>query len=476
MQQFDKLYIGGAWVEPSSAETIDVINASTEQVMGSIPAGTPADVDRAVVAAKDAFDGWAGTALADRVKLVQALADGIAARNQELAETMCGEVGMPIFLCQIVQAGLPQAVAASMVQIADEIVWEETIGNSIVIKEPIGVIGCITPWNFPLHQIVAKVAPALVAGNTVVVKPSEIAPLNAFILAEIMDEIGAPAGVFNLVSGTGPVVGEAIAAHPDVDMVSFTGSTRAGVRVTEVAAPTVKRVALELGGKSANILLPSLEGELLDKAARAAVGSAYLNSGQRCSAQTRVLVPVDKADAIIDIIRDEVETKYTIGDPATGAGFLGPLISDAQRTRVRGYINKGIEEGARLVIGGPEQPEDLPVGYYVKPTVFADVTNDMTIAQEEIFGPVMCVITYDDVDQAVAIANDTVYGLDGAVWGADLEEAKAVARRLRTGGVEVNGGSYNALAPFGGYKQSGNGREMGRYGLEEFLQTKALAL
>ena len=476
MQQFDKLYIGGAWVDPSSSETIDVINASTEQVMGSIPAGTPADVDRAVVAAKDAFDGWAGTALADRVKLVQALADGIAARNQELAETMCGEVGMPIFLCQIVQAGLPQAVAASMVQIADEIVWEETIGNSIVIKEPIGVIGCITPWNFPLHQIVAKVAPALVAGNTVVVKPSEIAPLNAFILAEIMDEIGAPAGVFNLVSGTGPVVGEAIAAHPDVDMVSFTGSTRAGVRVTEVAAPTVKRVALELGGKSANILLPSLEGELLDKAARAAVGSAYLNSGQRCSAQTRVLVPVDKADAIIDIIRDEVETKYTIGDPATGAGFLGPLISDAQRTRVRGYINKGIEEGARLVIGGPEQPEDLPVGYYVKPTVFADVTNDMTIAQEEIFGPVMCVITYDDVDQAVAIANDTVYGLDGAVWGADLEEAKAVARRLRTGGVEVNGGSYNALAPFGGYKQSGNGREMGRYGLEEFLQTKALAL
>ena len=476
VQDFDRFYIDGQWVDPDGSGTIDVINATTEQVMGHIPEGTPADVDRAVAAAKAAFDGWAATSPADRAKFVQALSDGLGARNQQIAETITGEVGMPMFLSQLIQAGLPQATSGSIPAIVDEFPWEEQVGNSLVVREPVGVVGCITPWNYPLHQIVAKVAPALAAGCTVVLKPSEVAPLNAFILAEIIDEIGLPAGVFNLVSGTGPVVGEAIASHPDVDMVSFTGSTRAGKRVAEVGAATVKRVALELGGKSANILLPDLDGEELDKAARAAVQSAYLNSGQTCTAFTRLLVPADRQDEIVDILRDEVESVYTLGDPAVGEARLGPLISDTQRDRVRSYIQAGVDEGATLVTGGADAPDDLPTGYFVKPTVFANVSNDMKIAQEEIFGPVLSVIPYEDVDDAVAIANDSVYGLAGGVWGADVDQAKAVARRIRTGQVDVNGGSFNPLAPFGGYKQSGNGRELGKFGLEEFTQPKSLQL
>ncbi len=476
MQQYDQLYIDGGWVDPHGTGTIEVINASTEAVMGSIPEGDAADVDRAVAAAAAAFPAWAATTPSDRAKYVQAIAEGIGARSDELAATICGEVGMPMFLSKRIQAGLPQVIAGSYPAIVEDFTWEETIGSSLVVKEPLGVVGAITPWNYPLHQIVLKVAPALAAGNTVVLKPSEVAPLNAFILAEIIDEIGLPDGVFNLVSGTGAVVGEAISAHPQIDMVSFTGSTNAGRRVAAVGAETVKRVALELGGKSANILLPSLDGEELAKATKAAVGSAYLNSGQTCTAFTRLLVPADKHDEIVDALRDEVESTWTIGDPATGAGRLGPLISAAQRDRVRGYIQQGIDEGATLVTGGPDQPDELPTGYYVKPTVFAGVRNDMTIAQEEIFGPVLSVIPYGSIDEAVEIANDSPYGLSGGVWGADAEEAKAVARRIRTGGVEINGGSYNPLAPFGGYKQSGNGREAGPYGLEEFLQTKSLQL
>jgi acyl-CoA reductase-like NAD-dependent aldehyde dehydrogenase len=476
MQDFDQLYIDGGWVQPHGSGTIEVINASTEEVMGSIPEGDATDVDRAVAAAVAAFPAWAASSPSDRAKYVQAMAEGIGARSDEIAETICGEVGMPMFLAKRIQAGLPQVIAGSYPAIVESFAWEETVGSSLVVKEPLGVVGAITPWNYPLHQIVLKVAPALAAGNTVVLKPSEVAPLNAFILAEIIDGIGLPPGVFNLVSGTGPVVGEAIAAHPQVDMVSFTGSTAAGRRVAEVGARTVKRIALELGGKSANILLPSLEGDELEKATKAAVGSAYLNSGQTCTAFTRLLVPADKHDAIVDALREEVETTWTIGDPAAGAGRLGPLISAAQRDRVRSYIEKGIDEGATLVTGGAEPPEDLPTGYYVKPTVFADVRNDMTIAQEEIFGPVLSVIPYETVDEAVDIANDSPYGLSGGVWGADVDEAKAVARRIRTGGVEVNGGGYNPLAPFGGYKQSGIGREAGVYGLEEFLQTKSLQL
>lgn len=476
MQRYNDLYIDGAWVTPVGTGTIDVMNAATEAVMGSIPAGTSADVDRAVAAASAAFGDWAATRPGDRVTYVQAIAEGIAARQDELAETICAEVGMPIFLSRAIQAGLPQTIAASYPAIVADFVWEEEVGNSLVVKEPIGVVGAITPWNYPLHQIVLKVAPALAAGNTVVLKPSEVAPLNAFILAEIIDGTGLPAGVFNLVSGTGPEVGEALAAHPGVDMISFTGSTRAGKRVAEVGAQTVKRISLELGGKSANILLPDLEGDELAKATKAAASSAYLNSGQTCTAFTRLLVPAERHDDIVDALRELVESTYTVGDPASGAGRLGPLISAVQRDRVRSFIDKGVEEGATLVTGGSDAPEDLPTGYYVKPTVFANVRNDMTIAQEEIFGPVLSVIPYETVDDAVAIANDSPYGLSGGVWGADRDAATAVARRIRTGGVEVNGGRYNPLAPFGGYKQSGIGREAGKYGLEEFLQTKSLQL
>jgi aldehyde dehydrogenase (NAD+) len=469
-----QLYIDGAWVDPAGSGTIEVTCASTEEVMGRIPEGTPADVDRAVAAARAAFDGWAATPPAERAAFVQAISEGIGARRDELAELIAGEVGMPIKLAGIIQAGLPQAVSAGYPGVVEAFDWEEEVGNSLVVREPVGVVGAITPWNYPLHQIVAKVAAALCAGCTVVLKPSEVAPLNAFVLAQIVHDAGLPPGVFNLVTGTGPVVGEAIAAHPDVDMVSFTGSTRAGRRVQEVAAQTVKRVALELGGKSANILLPSLDDAALEKAARAAVASAYLNSGQTCSALTRLLVPADRHDTVVDLVRNEVESTYTLGDPLTGAGRLGPLISDVQRQRVRDYIRRGEEEGATLVTGGAEAPDDLPTGYYVRPTVFANVRNDMTIAREEIFGPVLSILPYDTVDDAVRIANDSDYGLSGGVWGADAEEALAVARRLRTGQVEVNGGRYNPLAPFGGYKQSGIGREYGRQGLEEFLETKAI--
>jgi aldehyde dehydrogenase (NAD+) len=476
LQAYDKLYIDGEWVPSFGTETIEVINASTEDVMGSIPSGTAADVDRAVTAAVAAFDDWSARAPKDRAGYVQRISEELGARNEEIAQTIAREVGMPIFLSRRVQAGLPQAVSSSMVAVAEDFPWEEQIGNSLVLQEPVGVVGCITPWNYPLHQIVAKVAPALIAGNTVVLKPSEVAPLNAFIFADIIDMVGLPKGVFNLVSGVGPVVGEAIASHPQVDMVSFTGSTRAGKRVAELAAASVKRVALELGGKSANILLDDLDGADLEKAVRAGVGACYLNSGQTCSALTRMLVPRSKHDEVVDIVRDEVEKVYTLTDPINGEGRLGPLISDVQRDRVRGYITKGIDEGAVLVTGGVEQPEGFERGYYVKPTVFAGVDTSMTIAQEEIFGPVLSILPYDDEAEAVRIANDSVYGLAGGVWSADPERAKAVARRVRTGQLEINGGSYNPLAPFGGYKQSGNGRELGRFGLEEFLQPKSLQL
>jgi aldehyde dehydrogenase (NAD+) len=476
MRVYEQLFIGGSWAPPHGTGTIEVIDAATEEVMGRIPAGDATDIDRAVAAAADAFPAWSATPPAERVAYVAAMAEGLASRSAEIAQVICGEVGMPIALSTRIQAGLPQVIAASYPPIVDEFAWEERIGNSLVTKEPLGVVGAITPWNYPLHQIVLKVAPALAAGNTVVLKPSEVAPLNAFIFAEVIASTGLPAGAFNLVSGTGPTAGEALAAHPNVDMVSFTGSTRAGTRVTEVAAPTVKRVALELGGKSANILLPGLEGEDLAKAIRAAVSSAFLNSGQTCTAFTRLLVPADRHDEIVDALRTEVEATYTLGDPATGAGRLGPLISASQRDRVRSYIRRGIDEGARLVTGGPDQPDDLPTGYYVRPTVFANVHNDMAIAREEIFGPVLSVLPYESVEEAIAIANDSPYGLSGGVWAPDADDALAVARRLRTGGVEVNGGRYNPLAPFGGFKQSGNGREAGRYGLEEFLQTKSIQL
>jgi acyl-CoA reductase-like NAD-dependent aldehyde dehydrogenase len=472
VRQYDKLYIDGAWVPSTGQGTIEVIDASTEEVCGRIPEGTPADVDRAVAAATSAFETWGRTSVEERAKYLQAIGEGLAARSEEIGEVISQEVGMPLVFANMIQAGLPTRNMLGYVQVAADFPFEERVGNSLVLREPVGVVGAITPWNYPLHQIVAKLAPALAAGCTFVLKPSEVAPLNAFLLAEIVDSAGLPAGVFNLVSGVGPVVGEALAAHPDVDMVSFTGSTRAGKRVSELAAQTVKRVHLELGGKSANIILDDAD---LEACVPPGVQfGCFLNSGQTCSALTRMLVPRSLQDRVVELAAEKAES-LTVG-PASENPALGPLVSAAQRDRVRGYIDQGVEEGARLVAGGSAPPEGLDRGYFVRPTVFADVTPDMTIAREEIFGPVLVIMPYDTEDEAVEIANATVYGLGGGVQSGDQERALRVARRLRTGQVEVNGGAYNLLAPFGGYKQSGNGREMGSYGLEEFLEVKSIQL
>ena len=468
----DKLYIGGEWVEPSGDGVLEVIDSTTEQVMGSVPEGTAEDLDRAVAAARAAFEGWSTTPLDERVAACSAIAQQLAARSAEIAALIAREVGMPIELATMIQAGLPTMDFASIADVAERTEWESQVGNSLVVREPVGVVGCITPWNYPLHQICAKVAPALAAGCCVVVKPSEVTPLNAFVLAEIVHSVGLPAGVFNLVPGLGPVVGEAMAAHPDIDMVSFTGSTRAGKRVSEVASATVKRVALELGGKSPNVILDDAD---LMRAVPDGIGKCFLNSGQTCSALTRMLVPREKLPEVEAIAAATLE-HFPVGDPLQPGSALGPLVSEAQRERVRGYIRKGVEDGARLVAGGEEPPEGLSEGYFVRPTVFSDVKPDMTIAQEEIFGPVLAIIPYDSEEEAVAIANDTIYGLAGGVWSGSSERAQAVARRLRTGQIEINGAAFNPLAPFGGYKQSGHGRELGTYGLEEFLETKSIQL
>jgi aldehyde dehydrogenase (NAD+) len=473
MRDHDKVYIDGAWVASAGSGSIDVIDANNEEVIGRVPQGNAQDVDRAVKAAKAAFETWGFTDREERSKYIQAIAAGLAERSPEIAEVISREVGMPLMFANLIQAGLPAGNMANTVALLDAFEFEQEIGNSLVVREPIGVVGAITPWNYPLHQIVAKVGPALAAGCTVVLKPSEIAPLNAFILAEIIDAAGLPAGVFNLVTGTGPVVGEAIAAHPDVDMVSFTGSTRAGKRVTEVAAQTVKRVALELGGKSANVILDDAN---LEAAVPAGVQfGCYLNSGQTCSALTRMVVPRSLQDKVVELAVATADG-IKVGPADAEDSALGPLISAAQRDRVQDYIRKGIDEGATLVAGGPDAPEGLDKGYFVRPTVFADVTKDMTIAQEEIFGPVLCIMPYDSEEEALEIANSTIYGLAGGVQSGDVERAKAFARKMRTGQVEINGGSFNLSAPFGGYKQSGNGRELGPFGLEEFLEVKSLQL
>jgi aldehyde dehydrogenase (NAD+) len=470
MHDRDKLYIDGSWVPSAGKGTIDVVNAATEEVMGRVPEGTPADVEKAAAAAKAAFPTWASTSVDDRVKFVQQLSEALQARTEEIATIITGEVGTPFMISQIAQAGLPALMAGSYVQIAQEFPWEEQIGNSTIVREAIGVVGCITPWNYPLHQVVAKIAPALTAGCTIVLKPSEIAPLTAFVLADIFDDIGLPKGVFNLVSGTGPVVGEALVTNPDVDMISFTGSTRAGKRVMELASQQVKKVALELGGKSPFI---ALEDAPADEAVKAGLSSCYLNGGQTCIAWTRMLVPESRKDEFVAAAKAEAES-FQPADPMEITTKLGPMISETQRERVRNYIKQGVDEGATLVTGGAEAPDGLDKGFFVRPTVFADVKNDMTIAREEIFGPVLSIITYKDEDDAVRIANDTVYGLHAGVYGGDKEHAKQVGRRIEAGQVDINGQGFNPLAPFGGYKQSGIGREYGKYGLEEFLQVKSL--
>ncbi len=470
MKNYEQLYIDGAWVASDGQGVIDVVNAATEQVMGSIPNGSVSDVARAVAAAKKAFESWSQTPVEERQKYLVRLNEALQARSAEIAEVIAGEVGMPITWSTMIQAGLPAGNMATFATLLDTFKFEEEIGNSLVVKEPVGVVGAITPWNYPLHQIVCKVGGALAAGCTIVLKPSEVAPLNAFILAEIIHEVGLPAGVFNLVSGTGAEVGAALSSHPDVDMVSFTGSTRAGKAVAAAAAETVKRVALELGGKSANIVLDDADFETVIPKG---LFACYLNSGQTCTAHTRMLVPNSRYDEAVEIAVKAAEATQ-VGDPTEEGMHLGPLISQAQWDRVQDYIQKGIDEGAKVVAGGLGKPEGKETGYFVKPTVFADVTNDMTIAQEEIFGPVLSIIGYEDEDDAVRIANDSLYGLSGGVWSGDQDRAIAVARRMRTGMVDVNGGGFNVAAPFGGYKQSGYGRENGPYGIEEFLQTKSM--
>jgi aldehyde dehydrogenase (NAD+) len=461
-------WIGGKAVT-GGTETIDVVNPASNEVIAAVPAGTAADVDAAVAAAMAAFPGWAGTDPAERAAIVQRIAEGLQARAGEIADTITAEMGAPITLSRRAQAGLPIVVTASVAALAADFPWTEEIGNALIVREPIGVVGAITPWNFPLQQTVTKVVPALLAGNTVVHKPSEIAPLTARILAEVAAEAGLPPGVLNVVHGIGPVAGEAITAHPGIDMASFTGSTRAGKRISVAASDTVKRVALELGGKSANVILDDAD---LARAVTLGVASAFTNSGQVCGAWTRMLVPAGQHDEIVDRAV-AAAAEYTVGDPADEGTRIGPLASQTQRQRVTGYIERGIADGATVAVGGPGPVEGLETGAYVPPTIFAGVDPNAVIAQEEIFGPVLSVIPYTTEDEAVQIANSTIYGLSGAVFG-EAEHALAIARRLRTGKVDINGSELNVLAPFGGYKQSGNGREMGRFGLEEFLEVKSI--
>ena len=472
MHAYEKLYINGQWVPSTGTKSISVTDSSTEEVIATVPEGTAADVDAAVTAARAAFPAWSELPKEERAAYLTKIGAALDARTDQIAEAIAKEVGMPIFLSKLIQAGLPKANFAVAAQMLGTYQFEEQVGNSLVIREAIGVVGCITPWNYPLHQIALKVAPALAAGNTVVVKPSEVAPINAFILAEAIHEAGVPAGVFNLVTGVGPVVGEAIAGHPDIDMVSFTGSTRAGKRVAELASQTVKKVALELGGKSANVILDDADFE---KAIADGVNKCFLNSGQTCTALTRMLVPRERL-AEAEKIATATAEGFTPGNPFEPSTRLGPLISATQRERVRGFIQQGIDEGAKLLTGGTAAPDGLDQGYFVQPTVFSDVTRNMTIAREEIFGPVLSIIPYDTEEEAVEIANDSIYGLAGGVWSGDPERAKRVARRIRAGQVEVNGGAFNVVAPFGGYKQSGVGREAGKFGLEEFLEVKSLQL
>lgn len=472
MREYRHLFIGGAWVAPQGTGLAEVINPATEEVAGRVPLGNEVDVERAVAAARQAFAAWSRTPSAVRAGYIRALAEQLKARGDEMAGLITAELGMPVQWCRAVQVDGPIEGLESYVEIATLMDEVREVGNSLVVREPVGVCAFINPWNYPLHQLIGKLAPALAAGCTVVVKPSQETPLHAFFLAEMIEAIGLPAGVFNLVSGPGSKVGEALARHPDVDMVSFTGSTGAGVRVAEAAAPTVKRVCLELGGKS-----PLLIGADADLAAavRYGVQDVMINSGQTCTALTRMLLPASRYAEALELARAETEA-LRIGDPLDPESFLGPMCSAGQRRTVRDYIRIGEEEGAHRLCGGADSPAGLERGFYVRPTLFADVHNRMRIAQEEIFGPVLCLIPYADEEEAVRIANDSPFGLSSAVWTATAQRSLELARQLRAGQCFVNGAAFNYRAPFGGYKQSGNGREWGEEGLAEFVETKAIQI
>jgi aldehyde dehydrogenase (NAD+) len=470
MIRYEHHYYAGDWQKPAAREAIDVISSATEDAIGRVPAGTSEDVDRAVRSARAAFDAtWSETTTEERAAWLEKLSAAMKARVPQAAEAIAHEVGTAIGYATRVQVEFPISMIALNAKFLRDHTLEQEIGNSLIVKEPVGVVGCITPWNYPLHQVVAKVAPALAAGCTVVLKPAALAPLSALMLAEAAHEIGLPAGVFNVVCGSGRIVGEALIQHPDVDMVSFTGSLEAGRRVASLAGEGVKKVCLELGGKSAFVVLDDAP---LEKAVPAGVNNCMQNSGQTCSAWTRMLVPRARQNDVIELAKAQV-AKLTLGDPFDPKTKLGPLVSAHQRDSVLGHVQKGTNEGAELVAGG-DRPASLSKGFYVEPTIFANVDNRMSVAQEEIFGPVLSIVPYDTEDEAIRLANDSIYGLAGGVWGGTPERALHVARRLRTGQVDINGGRFNPLAPFGGYKKSGIGRELGPLALEEFFQLKAI--
>jgi aldehyde dehydrogenase (NAD+) len=469
MRDYLKFYIDGQWVEPKGSKTVDVINPATEAVAGRVTLGTADDVDAAVRAARKAFPSFSQTSREERVDLLERIIAEYQKRFEDMAKAITEEMGAPSWLAQRAQAAMGIAHVQTALQVLKDYKFEEDRGTTRLVKEPIGVCAFITPWNWPINQIACKVAPALATGCTMVLKPSEVAPFSAWIWTEILAAAGVPAGVYNLVNGDGPVVGAALSSHPEVDMVSFTGSTRAGIEVARNAAPTVKRVHQELGGKSPNIILDDADYQ---KAVGGGVASVMMNSGQSCNAPTRMLVPQKRMDEVIAIAKAAAEA-HTVGDP-NGNSKLGPVVSEVQWNKIQGLIQKGVDEGATLVSGGPGKPEGLETGYYVKPTVFANVTSDMTIAKEEIFGPVLAILGYDGVDQAVEIGNNTEYGLAAYVSGNNESEVRSVASKLRAGQVILNGAGPDLMAPFGGYKMSGNGREWGDHAFGEFLETKAV--
>ncbi|MGH6986501.1 MAG: aldehyde dehydrogenase family protein [Caulobacteraceae bacterium] len=469
MREYMKFYIDGQWVDPAGPKSMDVINPANEQVAGRISAGSAADVDKAVKAARRAFVTYSKTSREERIDLLQRILAEYQKRFGDIAKAITEEMGAPASLAQRAQAPIGMAHLAAGIEVLKNFHFEEDRGATRIVKEPIGVCGMITPWNWPINQIACKVVPALATGCTMVLKPSEEAPFSAYIWAEVMAAAGVPAGVFNMINGTGPEVGAAIASHPGVDMVSFTGSTRAGVEVAKAAAPSVKRVAQELGGKSPNIILEDAD---LKSAVGGGVRHVMQNSGQSCNAPTRMLVPQGKMDEVIVIAKDAAEST-TVGDP-NGNAQIGPVVNRTQWEKIQRLIKAGIDEGATLVTGGPGRPEGLDKGFYVKPTVFANVKNDMTIAKEEIFGPVVSILGYKTLDEAVEIGNDTEYGLAAYVSGTDLDKVREVASKLRAGQVAINGGDMDMTAPFGGYKKSGNGREWGDHGFAEYLETKAV--